>query len=92
MRRACVACRIPACGVPQPPDPSGAQADIEYHSGNGMTPLMEAASAKRDSEQHEETVKVLLENGAVRQTHVSELMFQSSKLRFGAFQSAAGLH
>ena len=46
-----------------------------------MTPLMEAASAKRDSEQHEETVKVLLENGAVRQTHVSELMFQPSKLK-----------
>lgn len=41
-----------------------AGADTEYHSGNGMTPLMEASSAARGSEQHTDTVKAMIEGGA----------------------------
>jgi ankyrin repeat protein len=41
-----------------------AGADIEYHSGNGLTPLMEAASSARTSETHAATVGSLLEAGA----------------------------
>jgi ankyrin repeat protein len=41
-----------------------AGADPEYHSGNGLTPIMEAASAKRGSEQHAATVSSLIEAGA----------------------------
>ncbi len=41
-----------------------AGADTEYHSGNGMTPLMEASSAKRGSETHVAAVASLIEAGA----------------------------
>lgn len=41
-----------------------AGADTEYHSGNGLTPLMEAASSGRNSETHAATVGSLIEAGA----------------------------
>lgn len=43
---------------------AAAGADTEYHSGNGLTPIMEAASAKRNSESHAAAVGSLIEAGA----------------------------
>ena len=40
-----------------------AGADVEYHSGNGLTPIMEASSARR-SDTHPATVEALIEAGA----------------------------